>query len=97
MPKKTKKEKLIAQIHRATKQNNLPERSFNASPNVSLPKADAQPGHFQFKAISVPKRDTLQENNDAVLIKSIAHDLQKTLILAGLAIGGEIVLSWTLK
>lgn len=82
MPKKTKREKIIAEYHR--KLSGLDEH----------PNEAAKPT-YTFKS-SVQPSITVKEETQTYDL-SIKKDLVKTLILAAFAIGGEIALSITLK
>lgn len=81
MPKKTKREKIIAEYHR--KLSGLDEH----------PNETAKPT-YTFKTSVQPS--TVKEETQTYDL-SIKKDLVKTLILAALAIGGEIALSMILK
>lgn len=83
MPKKTKREKIIAQYHR--KLSNL-----DVHPNETM-KSYTYSYNNSVTPLVTPK-DATQAHD-----QTIKRDLMKTLILASIAIGGEIVLSLIMK
>jgi len=75
MPKKTKREKIIAEYRR--KLTSIRETVPASTPYVYQPKSSASSNATAFQPMD----------------QAIRRDLIKTLILASIAIGGEIVLS----
>ena len=92
MPKKTRQEKILAQLKRLQQQQNIV-----SNPTIETKPADAQP---EFKIASTLKSLETKENsvsspiNTKELDYSYAYkDLRKTLLFVSLAIIFEIILS----
>lgn len=83
MPKKTKREKVIAQYHRKLSGIGL------------QPQKKATPYTYAYSN-TVKPANTLTESTQ-LYDRSVRRDLLKTLILAATAIGGEIGLSLIIK
>ena len=96
MPKKTKREKIIAEYHR--KLSRLHEILPNSNQHESqepLSRQEPPPSPYAYRANT--SSSGYEVHSPQPMDHVIRRDLIKTLILAGLAIGGEIVLAWTLK
>jgi hypothetical protein len=93
MPKKTKREKLIAQARRIIRQSQnipLPNSTFNSfkqTPN--LPTDTLR--------LEIPKPQEKLTVNDVAEFSAIRHDIVKTIVLAGIAVFIELLLSFKLK
>ncbi len=83
MPKKTRREKILAEQRRKAPS---PERSF---PSVTAQNAIQTPGTFSFQASPhlIPRHI---EEPDTHELSVIQHDLTKTVILAAIAIFIEL-------
>lgn len=94
MPKKTKKEKIIAQFRRKLQGLHEAVPESVATAQSFIPK-QAVPHSFMYQAkLNTAKPpETLIEPMD----QAIRRDLVKTLFLATIAIGGEVILSVLLK
>lgn len=84
MPKKTKREKIIAEYRR--KRDELIRETVPANPLYSITSLPPR----QTASSSYPTETTAAQPMD----QAIRRDLLKTLILAALAIGGEVALSY---
>lgn len=95
MPKKTRKEKIIAQYRR--KLQGLHE----TAPASTVLKQSARLEHPPFSSPFVYQAKTNDSHSAVIAIQpidqAIRKDLVKTLMLAAIAIGGEVVLSVLLK
>ncbi len=83
MPKKTKREKIIAQYHRKLSDLTL------------QPQETVKSYAYTYRATAQPSGSFVESNQP--YDSSIRRDLIKTLILAVVAISGEIVLSLIMK
>lgn len=98
VPKKTKKEKIIAELRRKletveVKHENMEHRTWNIEhKDKNLDKIDSG-GDF-----SLPTINNTQPKNQASSVQFptsyIFHDLRKTFFLAGLAISFEFIVYW---
>ena len=96
MPKKTKKEKIIAQYRRKLQQ--IHETALPIADQKSQSQSDKQPttsSPFVFQATT--KLTHAEVPQVLPMDRAIRWGLVKTLILAAIAIGGEIVLSVLIK
>ncbi|MBI5620502.1 hypothetical protein HY949_01870 [Candidatus Gottesmanbacteria bacterium] len=92
MPKKTKKEKIIAQYRRKLSRMHEPvPEAFPHQVNTLHPvtKSPTSPFIFQAKPHAAFTNASIIQPMD----QAIRRDLIKTLVLAAMAIGGEIILS----
>jgi hypothetical protein len=92
MPKKSKKEKILADIRRRAHT----EQSLTAH-IPSLVKEETSPT-FRFqvkKEATTPARKHIQENTTE--LTAIKRDLYKTFILATMAIAAEVIIYWFSK
>lgn len=87
MPKKSKREKMLADIRRRVRT----ERVLTVPAAVSPIKT--QPSTFQFTMANSSKRQEAPPANNSELI-AIKRDLTKTVVLALVAIAVELVLFW---
>lgn len=88
MPKKSKREKILAEARRRVRT----EHVLTASP---APSPIAEHTHtFQFKAPSLQGIPARTGTSDGTELTAIKKDLSKTIILAGIAIAAELVLYW---
>lgn len=96
MPKKTKREKIIAQYHRK-----LSDIRLTSAPSPGGAIKNLQP-HETVHSYAYAYRNTTQPSATFVELNqpygsSIRRDLIKTLVLAVVAISGEILLSLIMK
>ncbi|MEK7129603.1 MAG: hypothetical protein AAB803_01165 [Patescibacteria group bacterium] len=95
MPKKTKREKIIADYRKKLQRVQQLQESSPTSANPS-PGIQAPVNTYRFitrTQTSLPASKAAAES-ELIYIK---HDLTKTLLLASLAIGGELALFWFWK
>ena len=92
MPKKTKREKLIAQIHRTSHILQTP-KSLSVPSESSFSDSNITP---QFQYVIPQKNHTppTQKKTETIELHAISRDLQKTILLAAGAIAIEFVLYW---
>ena len=89
MPKKSKKEKIIADLRRRVRT----EQSLTTQ-IPTLVKEDASPTfRFQVKKEAVTPVHT-QEPHQSSELMAIKRDLSKTFTLAALAIAAEVIIYW---
>lgn len=96
MPKKTKKEKIIAQYRR--KLQKIHETAIPIADRISQSQSDKQPttsSPFVFQATTNADHTTGAQITS--MDQAIRGSLIKTLILATMAIGAEVVLSVVMK
>ncbi|MEK7141950.1 MAG: hypothetical protein AAB800_05430 [Patescibacteria group bacterium] len=96
MPKKTKKEKIIAQYRRKLQQ--IHETALPIADQKSQSQSDKQPttsSPFVFQATT--KLTHAEVSQVLPMDRAIRAGLIKTLILAVMAVGAEVVLSILLK
>jgi hypothetical protein len=86
MPKKSKKEKILADYRRKVQT----QQSLTAH-IPTLVKEDVSP-NFQFQFKNEARVPVQQHNENTTELIAIKHDLSKTFILATLAIAAEIVI-----
>lgn len=86
MPKKSKKEKILADYRRKIQT----QQSLTAH-IPTLVKEDTTP-NFQFRVKNEAPKSAQQFNENTTELVAIKRDLSKTFILATLAIGAEIVI-----
>lgn len=95
MPKKTKKEKIIAEYRRrmqstiTTSAKSVSKSSLSASPTI--------PPRNTFHFTSVESSPSKTITNSDTELKTIKLDLAKTIFLAAIAILVELILSWQLN
>ncbi|HUD20374.1 MAG TPA: hypothetical protein VMR81_08075 [Patescibacteria group bacterium] len=89
MPKKTRREKILAEQRRKAP---APGRSFAPATTQSTTLA---PGTFSFQASPHISSERV-EKPDTQELSVIQHDLTKTIILAAIAIGLELGAYWML-
>ena len=89
MPKKSKKEKILADLRRRVRT----EQSLTTH-IPTLVKEETSPAfRFQLKKeADVPVREQVQQNSSE--LTAIKRDLYKTFILATLAIATEVIIYW---
>ena len=90
MPKKTKKEKIIAQRRR----RNIPALRFDD--NQSILDRPNSSNSYSFTTNQQKKANELHVQNDTELLAN-KNDLLKTLILAGIAISVEFILYFAIR
>lgn len=96
MPKKTKREKIIAEYHRKLSGLHLPiTPNQDNSPKDLHPQETVKSYAYTYRATAQPSGSFVESNQP--YDSSIRRDLIKTLILAVVAISGEIVLSLIMK
>ncbi len=88
MPKKTRREKILAQLHRKTLEIKSPQVT-HVNPSLPLQTATS-PYIFQPQAATT--RAAVLDPSDVIEYKAIKTDLAKTLMLAAIAIGVELLL-----
>ncbi len=90
MPKKTKKEKIIAQQRR----RNIP--AFRTDDNQSILDRPNSSNSYSFTTNQLKKASELHNQNDTEVL-AIKYDLLKTLIFAGIAISVEFILYFAIR
>ncbi len=88
MPKKTKKEKITAEVHRKDISGNA---HHTKAPTYDLPAHISPIGQFQFQAQVSGDLSPIKQMSGELI--SIQNDLIKTMILALIAISTELLLS----
>jgi hypothetical protein len=86
MPKKTKREKIIAELRR---RNQSPSRPFEPRDAVQAPSSA-----FAFRASS---KDTVGAQSNTEELTVIRHDLIRTIIFALVAVGIELGIYWKIS
>ena len=86
MPKKSKKEKILADYRRKVQT----QQSLTAH-IPTLVKEDTTP-NFQFRLKKEPLLPVQQQNESTTELIAIKRDLSKTFVLATLAIAAEIII-----
>ena len=91
MPKKTKKEKALAQARRIVQNARL--QSSIAPPHINqTEKTEVHiPSTFEFTAKTVPASPSKTEKTDEQEFGAIRKDIVKTVVLAGAAIAFEFI------
>lgn len=89
MPKRTRKEKFLAERRRLTATPVAAHADSSGSPSTTPAST------FQFQAVQV-KKARLSEAEDTAELSVITRDLGKTLILAVIAIAVEVFIYWLL-
>lgn len=93
MPKKTKREKIIAQYHRRLSGLHLPiTPNQDGSPKDLHPQETVKSFAYTYRATAQPSGSFVESNQP--YDRSVRRDLIKTLLLAVVAIGGEVAISY---
>lgn len=89
MPKKTRKEKILAQARRSA----VPiAMSRPAAPGPSTPISAS----YSFREPLIDKKHQKQNNEEVIELSAIKSDLYKTILIAIGAFGIELYLYWVL-
>ncbi|MCL4359861.1 hypothetical protein M1555_01215 [Patescibacteria group bacterium] len=101
MPKKTKKEKIIAEYRRKLQQVGHTMQSSPVTPSErplpSKPQETDTGLHFRFRQHHTSAPGVQAAQTDMTELRSIKLDLLKTCILAGAAVAIEFMLYWKLR
>jgi hypothetical protein len=90
MPKKTKREKIIAEYRRALQNGRIPSTPLNAINNTPKTRNDSKPYQFSAPVIIPPKPQPIQ--TDESEFKVIRKDLMRKMVIAGVAIASEFII-----
>lgn len=88
MPKKSKREKILADVRRRVRT----ERVLSVSPSVSPIHEHAKTFRFTLSDKAKPQEAPLPVNTSE--LTAIKKDLTKTIVLATVAIAAEVALYW---
>ena len=91
MPKKTKREKLLADKHRHMSLSSPSYSSISPSPAVNV---QSQTFSYHASEMKVSQKAVKEDNVELSIIR---HDLLKTIILAIIAIGIELGTYWYIR
>ncbi len=98
MPKKTKKEKIIAEYRRKLKSTAVTQTESKSLPQKSSGNNLSAPATPVYKLSGVERKNISTSASTPVTIlndiTAIRHDLAKTLMLAAVAITTELLLYW---
>lgn len=97
MPKKTRREKILADLHKKQRLNHL----FSSNPQINEPvvvdSATQNPQTYRFDFIKSTRSVPTQSSLHAPGLSAIRRDLTKTIFLALVALACEFFLYWFLE
>jgi uncharacterized membrane protein len=95
MPKKTKKEKLIAEARRIIRESQMPGKSV--SPVVKSVNNPEQTQKSAYQWTTDKSNYSAKTQNDELEFSVIRKDLIKTIVLASAAVLVELMLFWKFR